>query len=445
MRRCAGVWPGEEEVFGCLFGRGPSGPRLLGKARAPLLLRPGGVEDGLRSVLRALGRSALVVSCHGPDVAVRCLRVPRLPPQDVASAASWEMQLLLGERKERVIVRHALLGPLGDGLGVLAAAVPEDSVRAVLQPFTGRRVRAVDLDACALWRAAAFGGVVPSADAPVALAAPSGEGAVVVSGREFPEFALALPGRTARELDRAVGYHEAQERVKVSARLWAGPEPPEGWQALELPGLEPEFAPAAGLALWPWFEPRVDLMTRDMKEGARARQVLPWLVVGVLAACSVGTGELALLYRSQAARASREAAVLAPTVRRSEQAEKDAADFRSWADLASSFLASLPSRSSLLEAVRLAVPPDAWLTRVDLLPAGTAGEGKAGKNGPELPPAGGQLVVEGRSLSLSAAGVVRDGLRRSLRCEVRVVRLAWDDSLGCYSFRVEALLGGEAR
>ena len=443
MRRCAGVWRSEEEVFGCLFGRGPKGPRLLGKVRAPPLLRPGGLEDGVRSVLRALGRSALVVSCSGPDLAVRCLRVPRLPAQDVVSAASWEMRLLLGERKERVIVRHTLLGPLGDGLGVLAAAVPEDSVRTVLQPFAGRRVRAVDLDACALWRAAAFTGAVPSADAPVAMAVPSGEGAVVVSGREFPEFALALPGRTARELDRAVGYHEAQERVKVSARLWAGPEPPEGWQALELPGLEPEFSLAAGLALWPWFEPRVDLMTRDMKEGARARQALPWLLVGVLAASSAGLGQLALLYRSQAARAFNEAAMLAPVVRRSAQAEKDATAFRSWADLASSFLAAIPSRSPLLEAIRHAVPSDAWLTQVDLLPVKAESEGK--EAGPGLSPAGGQLVVEGRSLSLSAAGVVRDGLRRSLGCEVRVVHLAWDDSLGCYSFRVEALLGGEAR
>jgi hypothetical protein len=97
--------------------------------------------------------------------------------------------------------------------------------------------------------------------------------------------------------------------------------------------------------------------------------------------------------------------------------------------------------------VRLSVPPDAWLTRVDLLPAKAEAKGKEGGpapagSGPALPPAGGQLVVEGRSLSLSAAGILRDGLRRSLGCEVRVVQVSWDDSLGCYSFRVEALLEG---
>ncbi|MEW5932450.1 MAG: hypothetical protein AB1816_02525 [Bacillota bacterium] len=438
MRRCAGVWRSEEEAFGCLFSRGPKGPRLLRKARAPILLRPGGVEDGLRQVLRALGRAPVVVSCRGPDLAVRCLRVPKLPDRDVASAASWEMRLLLGERRERVVLRHAVLGPLGDGLGVLAAAVPEDLVRAVLQPL-GRPARAVDLEVSALWRAGVLAGAVP-AEEPVALAAPSGSGAAVAVGRKFPEFALVLPGRGARELDRAVGYYESQERVRASARLWVGPEPPEGWGVLELPGLEPEFALAAGLAVWPWLEPRLDLMTRDMKEGARARQVLPWLLVGVLAASSAGLGQVALLYRSQAARARREAAALAPAVSRSQQAEKEAAAFRSWADLASSFLASLQARSPLLEAVRLSVPPNAWLTRVDLLPAKAEAKGKEG--GPALPPAGGQLVVEGRSLSLSAAGILRDGLRRSLGCEARVVQVSWDDSLSCYSFRVEGYLEG---
>lgn len=442
MRRCAGVWRSEEEAFGCLFGRGPKGPRLLKKVRAPILLRPGGVEDGLRQVLRALGRAPVVVSCRGQDLAVRCLRVPKLTERDVASAASWEMRLLLGERRERTVLRHAVLGPLGDGLGVLAAAVPEDLVRAVLQPL-GRPAQAVDLEVSALWRAGVLAGAVP-AEEPVALAAPSGPGAAVAVGRKFPEFTLVLPGQGARDLDRAVGYYESQERTKVSARLWAGPEPPEGWRVLELPGLEPEFALAAGLASWPWLEPRLDLMTRDMKEGARARQALPWLLVGVLAASSAGLGQVALLYRSQAARVRQEAAALAPKVAKSQQAEKEAAAFRSWADLASSFLASLPSRSPLLEAVRLSVPPDAWLTRVDLLP--TKAESKGKESGPAPPPAGGQLVVEGRSLSLSAAGVVRDGLRRLLGCEARVVQVSWDDSLSCYSFRVEALLeGGGAR
>ncbi|MEW6397677.1 MAG: hypothetical protein AB1503_00715 [Bacillota bacterium] len=442
LRRCLGIWRSEEEAFGCLAVSTRRGPRFLRFARQPLLRRPDGVEEGLGRLVWELGRAPVVLSCSGPDLAVRCLRAPKLSPRDLGSAASWEMELLLGERKGRAVVRHAVLGPSGDGFGVLACAVPEDWLRALVQPLSGRvKLLAVDIEVCALWRLVSFVGAVPGPDGPVAVAAPSGGGAVLVAGSEHLEFAISLPAAAPHDLDRAVSYWESQQRLKVSARLWAGPSPPEGWSPLSVPDVPPEFHLAAGLALHPWLEPRVDLLTREMREGARARRLLPWLLVGVLAASSAGLGQAALHYRTEAGRARREAEVLAPAASKSARLAKDLKEVASWGDLVAAFLGQLPSRARLVDMVARSVPPDAWLTRVDLLPSRDQGQTQG--KGPGLPPAGSQLVVEGRSLSLAAPGVVRDALRAALGCEVRVARVVWDDSLGCYSFRVEAVVGGE--
>lgn len=444
LRRCLGISRSEEEVFGCLAVGTRRGPRFLKFARQLLLGRPDGVEEGLRRLVRELGRAPVVLSYSGPDLAVRCLRAPKLSARDLASAASWEMELLLGERKGRAVVRHAVLGPSGDGFDVLACAVPEDCVRALVQPFSGRvKLLAVDIQACALWRLASFAGAVPGPDGPVAVAAQSGGGAVLVAGREHPEFAISLPAAASRDLDRAVSYWESQQKLGTAARLWAGASPPQGWFPLSVPDVSPEFHLAAGLALYPWLEPRFDLLTREMREGARARRLLPWLLVCVLAASSAGLGQAALHYRAEGDRARREAEVLAPAASKSSRLAKELKEVASWGDLVPAFLGQLPSRARLADVVARSVPPDAWLTRVDLLPSGDRSQAQ-GKS-PALPPAGSQLVVEGRSVSVSAPGVLRDALHAALGCEVRVVRVVWDDSLDCYSFRVEAVLAGEGK
>lgn len=429
-------------MFGCLTVGTRRGPRFLRFARQPLLGRPDGVEEGLQRLVRELGQAPVVLSYSGPDLAVRCLRAPRLSPRDLASAASWEMELLLGERKGKTVIRHTVLGSSRDGFDMLACAVPEDCVRALVQPFSGRvKLLAVDIEACALWRLASFAGIVPGSGGPLALAVRSGGGAVVVAGREHPEFTILLSSAAPRDLDRAVSYWESQQKLKAAARLWAGISPPQGWSALSVPDVSPEFHLAAGLALYPWLGPRVDLLTREMREGARAVRLLPWLLVGVLAASSVGLGQVALRHRAEFGRARREAEVLAPAASRSSQLAQELREVASWGDMVAAFLDRLPSRARLVEAAARSVPPDAWLTRIDLLPSGDRSQVQ-GKS-PALPPAGSQLVVEGRSLSLSAPGVLRDALHAALGCEVRVARVIWDDSLGCYSFRVEAFLAGE--
>lgn len=450
MKRCAGVWCSEEEAFGCLAGLTRRGPRFLKFFRQPLWGRPGGREEGMSTVLAAL-RAPVVLCYSGPDLAVRCLRVPRLAPRDIASTAFWEMELLLGGRTEKTLVRHTLLGPSGDdGVDILACAVPEESARGLARSCSGRaRVIAVDVEACGLWRIAQFAGAVPVKDGAVAIAAASSSGAVVVAGREHMEFAIAIPGATSRQLDQAISYWESQQNLRVTVRLWAGPAPPQGWSLLHVPDVTPDFHLAAAFALHPWVEPRVDLLAGGLVERGSIKRVLPWALVGALVISSAVLGGLALNYRLEAARLEEETGHLSSSASRSAEVAEQLAEVTSWSDVVADFLVGLPSRSQLASVVSRSVPADAWLTRVDLLP-GKEDKDKEDKSigqekGPKLPPSGDVLVVEGRCLSVPAAGVLRDALRRELGSEVRVVRIVWDDTLRCYSFRLEIALGGEGK
>jgi len=438
--RCGGIWRWGDVLFCAVVTRDL---KVRESFRIDVRRRPGGLEDALAEAGRKLGRVPVVLSPWGEGVALRCVRGPKVSAQEAGTAATWEMEALLSGRNVRHVVRHAVLGFGPEHVDVLAAAVPEDVVRASVQPCRGRvRLQAVDLEACAAWRAARMAGAVPEERGPVAVVCPSASGVVVLVGRGSLEFVRLLPSEPGRELGRTLSYYETQQRAEVVYRYWVGPGVPDGFQPLELDGASGGEVIAAGLAAWPYLEPRLNLLTAEMREDARARVLLPWLLVGVLAAGAVGLGEAALYYRREASRALAQAAVLADAAARSEQLSRRTSELAAWEAVVRDFMGGLHQRSGIVDAVRRSVPRDVWLEKVDLVP-GELREKPAQE--PQLPPEGRVLVVEGRSFSIASVGVLRDALRQTLGCSAAVKHVVFDEKAGCYSFRLEAVLGGGGR
>ncbi|MEW6048765.1 MAG: hypothetical protein AB1609_20200, partial [Bacillota bacterium] len=303
--RCAGIWRRDDELVVAVVSRGLN---VLEAFSVPVLRRPGGLEDALAEVGRKVGRAPAVVAPWAGEAAVRCVRGPKVASREAASAAAWEMQALLSGRPQAYVVRHAVLGAGENFTDILAAAVPEDAVRAAVQPARGRlRLLAVDAEPCALWRAARLAGAAPAEEGPVAIACAGGPGTSVVVGRRAPEFVRVLPpAEGTQEIRRTLSYYESQMDARIARRYWAGPEVPEGFVPLDLGPGGARYAVAAGLAAWPYLEPRMSFLTSEMREDARARSVLPWVLCGVVFACALGLGEIALTFRGEAGRLARE-------------------------------------------------------------------------------------------------------------------------------------------
>lgn len=446
-----------------LVRSGSAGPEVAARAVTEPRPSPG---DTAAVLLEELGApdAPVVVDLAGEGVMVKSLRLPAdIGESGIPEAVRWQFAEVL---EGSSLVRHVALGQSPDGQHeVLAAAVPEALVEGKVAPLraAGVRLLAADLRACALWRAAELlSGREGKALGAVEV---SPSGARVACGRGRLEFVREIAGENLEfEVRRTLGYYQSQYGVGevVVARFGPSGE-----------GEDARFAVALGLALWPFAEPRVDLLPKRLRRAKAfgGRQVFrpACLVAGgvVCAALLLCPLVLGAAWKASARAASAEAARLRPTVAKVEALREEFSRLEEWTRVVSSFQAV--SWASAVDDLRYALPEGCWLTKAEFAPGNPASPGQPAAQpeqppahpassvgvapgaglppAAQLPPEPGRLEFSGYAPDVKSVGLFCDNLAALPWVEsVRVKRVERDDQWECYAFSgVADLKGGGSR
>lgn len=164
---------------------GPDAPRVIGSARAPT---PAGALDdavngdllisALKQVVQDAGVTSevpIITAIGGNKVITRDILMPVMPSRELEASLKWEAERFIPLPVKDLIVKHVNLGEKdtkeGRRLHILLAAAPRNLVYSYHTLFeaAGLTLKAIDLQAFALWRCFCFGKDMASCAGTVAI------------------------------------------------------------------------------------------------------------------------------------------------------------------------------------------------------------------------------------------------------------------------------------